>query len=545
MRRKRARLGVKIQTLFYGSILFFYMKFPRGRIIGGGGVFYFVLPLILCAFTHFWNSADYPSGPSNDEGIYIRRAFSVLSGYGPQESLLYDHPFFSQIFLASVFSLINYPHFLHPSIDSVDSIRLFFLVPRLIMAIIAVADTALVYLISRYWYNNRTIGFIASSLFAVLPFTDNIRRVLLEPIQLPFFLLSILFAILITKIKTTTTTMKMTASTEPNKNDNKKTIISFILLSGSFLGLAIFTKIPIFTMIPLVGYIIYRNTKIKKMFLVWFMPVIIIPLFWPAYAFYKNQLNLWFNGLYFQTHRGAQTLFEVIKYNFQYDPILLSLGTIGIVFSIIKRDLFILLWAVPFLIFLYGVGFVSFWHIIPLFPLFCISGARFIYELSLLIKKDNIQKVLPLAVILGISVYSLYGYTQAMVHNNSFGGTDNTYNFKAIAFIDKYLYNNTVSGIDKTNGQFVLISNPFYSWIPRFVFDLKNVYYVDYYDGVSVKSNKVVMLLDSQWEYRAKHNMMDFRMVENYKLYGKNKIATFGGNGTGNYDVSIYAFNSK
>jgi hypothetical protein len=53
------------------------------------------------------------------------------------------------------------------------------------------------------------------------------------------------------------------------------------------------------------------------------------------------------------------------------------------------------------------------------------------------------------------------------------------------------------------------------------------------------------MLLDSQWEYRAKHNMMDFRMVENYKLYGKNKIATFGGNGTGNYDVSIYAFNSK
>ena len=92
---------------------------------------------------------------------------------------------------------------------------------------------------------------------------------------------------------------------------------------------------------------------------------------------------------------------------------MLSLGIIGIVFSIIKRDLFILLWAVPFLVFLYGVGFVSFWHIIPLFPLFCIAGARFIYEMSLFIKKDNIQKVLPLAVILGISVYSLYGYTQA------------------------------------------------------------------------------------------------------------------------------------
>ena len=38
-------------------------------------------------------------------------------------------------------------------------------------------------------------------------------------------------------------------------------------------------------------------------------------------------------------------------------------------------------------------------------------------------------------------------------------------------------------------------------------------------------------MLDPQWEYRAKHNMMDFKMIENYKLYGKNKL-TFGGNVT-------------
>ena len=94
-----------------------------------------------------------------------------------------------------MFSLINYPHFLHPSIDSVDSIRMLFLVPRIIMAIIASLDTALIYLISKYWYNNRTIAIIASTLFAVLPLTDPIRRILLESIQLPFFNLSILFAI--------------------------------------------------------------------------------------------------------------------------------------------------------------------------------------------------------------------------------------------------------------------------------------------------------------------------------------------------------------
>jgi hypothetical protein len=30
-------------------------------------------------------------------------------------------------------------------------------------------------------------------------------------------------------------------------------------------------------------------------------------------------------------------------------------------------------------------------------------------------------------------------------------------------------------------------------------------------------------------------------MIENYKTYGKNKIASFGGNGTSNNIVSIYS----
>jgi hypothetical protein len=500
-------------------------------------IFYFILPLILSAFTHFWNSADYPSGPSNDEGIYIRRALSVLFGFGPQESLLYDHPFFSQIFLAGIFSLINYPHFINSSIDNVDSVRMLFLVPRLIMAIISLVDTALVYLISRYWYNNKIVAFTASTLFAVLPFTDYLRRVLLEPIQLPFLLLSILFAICSAKINMMNT-----------NNCNNKRVIFYILPSGIFLGLAIFTKIPAFTMIPLIAYIVYRSNNIKKLLFIWFIPVILVPLFWPAYALYKNQLNLWFKGIYFQTHRGAQTLFETIKSSFQYDTILLSLGTIGIVFSIIKRDLFILLWCIPFLVFLYSVGFVSYWHVIPLFPLFCIAASRLIYELSLFIRKKNIRNTLPFVVLLGVSVYSLYGYSEAIVANNS---SDNSSHFKAIAFLDRYLYDKSNDKIDQKDS-IVLISNPFYSWIPKYVFDLKNITYVDYYDGIAVKANKVIMLLDPQWEYRAKHNMLDFHMIENYNLYGKNKIATFGGSKSNNnnttnynYDVAIYAFDSQ
>ncbi len=502
------------------------MKYPSGKIVG---IFYFALPLIVSVFTFFWNSANYPSGPSNDEGIYIRRAMHVLSGFGPQESLLYDHPYFSQIFMAGVFSLINYPHILNPTVDSVESIKMIFFVPRIIMAIIALVDTALVYMISKYWYNSRTIAITASTLFAVMPFTEPLRRVLLESIQLPFFLLSVLFAICATK--------KIgTNNSNGSRIDNRQ--ILFILLSGIFLGLAIFTKIPIFTMMPLVVFIIYKNNKIKRTLILWVVPVIAIPLSWPAYALYKSQLSLWFDGIYFQTHRGVQTFVEIIKYHFQYDPLLVSLGLIGIAFSAIKKDFFILIWAVPFIVFLYSVGFVSYWHIIPLIPLFCIAVARLVHDLSQLIQKKNFQRALPFMLLLVISSYSLYTYADVILES------DNSTHFESVSFIVKYLYEDAHTEAENKD-KVILISSPFYSWVPKYVFNLNNYQAVDYLDNVFVKSKKVLMVLDSQWEHRAKNNMLGAKMIESYRTYSKDKIATFGGNGAGNYNVSVYEFDSS
>ena len=66
--------------------------------------------------------------------------------------------------------------------------------------------------------------------------------------------------------------------------------IPVVLLSGIFLGLAIFTKIPVFTMIPLVAYFIYKygingykKRRLKTLGL-WFIPVILIPAIWPVYS---------------------------------------------------------------------------------------------------------------------------------------------------------------------------------------------------------------------------------------------------------------------
>jgi hypothetical protein len=73
----------------------------------------------------------------------------MLETHGPQEDPnFYDHSYFGQIFLAGIFWLAGYPTSLHPSVNSLQSIETLYLFPRLLMGVLAVADTFLIYKIS-------------------------------------------------------------------------------------------------------------------------------------------------------------------------------------------------------------------------------------------------------------------------------------------------------------------------------------------------------------------------------------------------------------
>jgi tetratricopeptide (TPR) repeat protein/TM2 domain-containing membrane protein YozV len=493
-------------------------------------IFLLVIPGILTAFTHLWNPVGFPYGPSNDEGIYIRRAMHVLIGQGPQESLLYDHPYFGQLFLAGIFEIIGYPNSLKPSVGDVHSIEMLYLVPRILMGILAVFDTFLIYKIAEICYN-RNVAFIASILFAVMPITTwLLRRVWLEPIQLPFILSSILFAVYYTK-----------DSARNDRNKNRKRILP-ILISGIFLGLAIFTKIPAFTLITLVGFLIYQNNNRNlKTLGLWFIPVILIPLIWLAYATYSGHFDLWLNGVLWQTHRGVQTLFYSLKYDFQIDPVLLVLGIASLVFVVIKRDLFLLLWTIPFLIFLYVIGFVSQWHFIPILPAACIAAARLIEDLLNRIRNKKIRKVLPFIIISGIAIFGLSS-TTIMIATS-----DNSSYFEAIAFVVQYLH-------DDNNNKITVISNPFYSWVPLDVFHLNEDYYVDYYnDIIPLKTEKALLTVDPPMIDRLSHHQAAKPIQKIYSSNSTKRIAIFGGNGYNKYeqvfiyiyDNSVTAFNDK
>jgi hypothetical protein len=502
------------------------------------------LILSLSAFTHLWNPAGFPYGPSNDEGIYIRRAMNVLLGQGPQESFLYDHPYFAQIFLASALQIIGYPYsLLHTNLPNVDvhSIEMLYTVPRVLMGLLAVVDTFLIYKIAESRYNNKTVALIASVLFAVTPTAWIARRILLESIQLPFLLSSILFAVYL--------------KGNPRINNENKNIL-LVLLSGSFLGIAIFTKMTAFSLIPLVAFLIFtNNNKNLKTLGLWFIPVILIPLIWPAYAISIDEFNLWLHGLYFQTHRGAQSSFESIVYDFQTDPILISISLLGFAFAIIRKDFLILLWVLPFLSVLYYVGFVSFWHLLPLLPAFCIAAARLLEDLPKRIATANkvrniinndhhrhnhrqqlLNKLLSLVPFIVTTEIVFFGFfiTMYVLIIN-----DNLIHFEAIAFVSQDLYNNNDND---NNNKTVLISNPFYSWIPKYVFKLNNYQIVDYYDNIPINAQRVIFVVDSDWKEKLSNHMIGNNMEKNFNLYGKNNITTFGDR----YDnVTIYEYNLK
>ena len=462
----------------------------------------------------------------------------VLAGQGPQESLLYDHPYFSQLFLAGIFKVIGYPSLVNPLADgNAHSIEMLYLVPRVLMGVLAILDTFLIYKISERYYNSRNVALIASILFAVMPITWLLRRVWLEPIQLPFVLASVIFAVYLGSSK----------HKDKIKSESKKNMI-LILFSAVFLGFAIFTKVSAITMIPLVAFLIYKGTNVNNNWKenltslgLWSIPVILIPLIWPAYALYGGKFNLWLNGIYFQTHRGVQTLFSAIKYNFNVDPLIHILGISGVFYAIIKRDFLILLWVLPLLAFLYYVGFVSYYHLIPLLPVFCIAAARMIDDLSTKIKFKKTKKIiLQLIIISALGSFGL-GLNAMLIT----AGDNSTY-YKADAFIAKYLYDKNVQNHNNYNNtEISILSNPFYSWIPSYVFHLNggNYNYIDYYDNLAVKTGNVILVLDQPLIDMLRNHKTGDKMRMSLNFDNNNLVAKFPReNVQTSNQVSIYEY---
>ena len=335
----------------------------------------------------------------------MRRVMSVLEGAGPQESghgaypRLYDHPYFGQLFIAGILGLTGYPDSLNPGPD-VHSIQMLHLAPRILMGLLAVVDTFLLFKIVERRYSI-IIALIAAILFAIMPSTWIFRRVYLDTILMPFLLSSILTALYLNQKNDTS------PHTKSIYKINKDILI---LLSGIFLGLAIYTKIPVFTMIPLVGSIVFFNSgKSLRSVGLWLIPVLILPMLWPLYSVIVGQSDLWSYWVLWQVERDRPLSLSLANF-FYIDPLVTILGIAGFALATIRKDFFPLLWISPFLIFSYFIGWVQYFHLVLIFPAFCISSAIFLGYLQKVIAKYT-QKLVSYSIVIFVIVFGFVSTT--------------------------------------------------------------------------------------------------------------------------------------
>lgn len=396
-----------------------------------------LIPLVLSAFTHLWNPTGFPD-IFYDEGVYMRRAMSVMQGFGPHEGNYYDHPFFGQLFLAGALATAGYPGSINAD-GTAQSMEALYLAPRILMGLLAIADTFLVFKIAEKRYGRR-VALIASIAFAAMPITWLFRRILLDSILLPFLLSSILVAL--------------------HARDGRRPVV-LALAAGALLGLAIFTKIPVFVMIPLVGFLVAgpAGSRLKRI-LAFIAPAVMIPMIWPLYSVSVGEFDDWLQFAVGQAQRQSGGIVEITRYFFHSDPFTLVAGGAGIAYSLWRRDVFVALWAAPFIVFLSVIGYVQYFHWMPILPVFAIALGR---PASDLLAKTR-RMAIPFATVAAIAVFGIVSTSLLITADLT------SAQFAALAYASAYL-NENGSGRDVTT-----LASPVYSWVLRDVYGYENVW---------------------------------------------------------------------
>jgi hypothetical protein len=413
------------------------------------------------------------------------------------------------------------------------------------MGMLAISDTFLVYKIAERRYGIR-VALIASVLFAVMPLSWLLRGVFLDNILLPFMLVSILFA-LYAKDPVFEKPYDINRKRYPQHLSRK---LILVLLSGIFLGIAIYTKIPACAIIPLVAFIIYKYNKNWRILAIWFTPVVLVAALWPVYNILSGELDDWVAGVVWQvTQRPEKTLSGAFIGIMRIDPVLITLGVAGLVFTALlevrKREYFMTLWITPYLIFLYLIGWVSYFHWVILIPGIAVSGAILINAiLSKTIDKGSKKRARLIshstaAVVSAIGVFGLLSSAMLI-------GVDATSSyFELYSFIVRQLIENEQGSFEEKPDT-IIVGHRWtwaFTWIPKYIFN-DTVSFLHFNSSGITGTERFLLIVDN---YVKRHlsddNSEGIKMVQT--LYNNSDaIKTFKDKTIIPYDKDTYPYTS-
>lgn len=506
-------------------------------------ILFLIIILIASSFTHLWNISGFPSIHS-DEGVYIRRALYLLNEGSPQDPASrfdheqksdssYDHPYFGQIFLAGIFKIIGFPNSFNFT-PEISSIELMISIPRIIMGILSVIDTYIIFRIAERKFNT-DIGLFSALLFAVIPLSLFTRAVLLDSIMLPFILISVLLAL--------------------NIKNNQRNSNLICAMCGISLGIAIFTKIPAFCMIPLILYLICENVRsiskkqIAKSVTIWAIPVILIPCTWPLIAADNGQFNQWIDGVLWQSQRyssGGPTLIDLLINLWNTDPFIVVLGSAGILYCIYKKEFIPIVWILPYFVFIYLIGWAISFHLILVIPPICIAIGKLFYEVPNHIHLINKTKFVSIISIFLFASFGLLSTVTIISHDIS------TDQLRSILFISHEIEFDKDVSRNKATDDLSIISGPSTSWIYKYVFNNTNTF-THFRDTHPILTSKIILTVDTTFERitSEKGNLENSSQVARLKdvLFKTRTALAFTNDTSGNIQKSypykgIYAGNS-
>jgi hypothetical protein len=349
-----------------------------------------------------------------------------------------------------------------------------------------------------------------------------------------------------------------------------------ILLSGILMGLAIFTKAPLVAMLPLLIFYVYKYNREISQTALFVAPVIIITLIWPLDALIKGEIDLWMLGITSQIERQNDSILNSLYDIFLVDPIILTLGLVGLIFAIIKKDIFLILGIIPFVIFFtFFISYVNWFYLIPIFGFLCISsGVLFEWLIRYFSKYKAVTILIPVIVIVfgGFSTFALISTNvssfqfEAMSYLNSIllgnpehqTRTENMYNNQTDISNDFFQYDEIQNEANfdnewTPNKSTVIIASPIYSWVYKFMYQYENTFY-SYSENKDIKNaSTVILVLDRYFrDYltnnaESRNNSWNQNLATSEKLYtaftGLNTSKYFTGNSK-NYDFYQYPYTS-
>jgi hypothetical protein len=283
-------------------------------------------------------------------------------------------------------------------------------------------------------------------------------------------------------------------------------------------------------MLPLAGFVLAssarglnRRLKVLAFFLA---PAILLPMIWPLYSISVGEFDRWAYYVLWQTQRQSGGISAIAEDFLRIDPVMLVIGAAGIAYSVWRRDLFVILWAVPFTVFLAMIGYVQYFHWISLLPVFGIAAARLLSDAFARLR-GMAGRLVPFSIVGALVAFGTVS-TALLVATNMTSAQS-----AALAYASDYLTKN------ENGHEITTLSGPAYSWILDDVYGHENVAQ-DHRAALfrPIRTDGVLLVVDAHFMIDADRGQ---RLQEIFDR--SHAIETFEGQVSG-YDASKYPFGS-